>query len=210
MIEAVSTERVFSLPSFEGLKLIWSYTEKQPNLGICELINLIEKIDPDGASLDLNASAYLATLIEKNCPSDGSPFYQACIKAVLIRHQPLWAKSMRQGRKRFVSSLDKNDQDVFAAAGLMEDPPSKEIVLWWDDVSGHARLQLDIQKMEQARAAERLSIAHEESRLSKIGIDRSPVWMGLEDNYAGYDVLSFDFGVDGLVNKMIEVKSTTA
>ena len=208
MIQTVSTERVFSLSSFEGLKLIRNYAGKQPDLGICELIRLIERIEPDGVSLDLVAAGYLDTLVEKSCPTDGPPFYQACIKAVLVRHQPIWAKSMRQGRKRFVSSLDRNDQDVFAAAGLMEDPPSTEVVFWWDDIAGHARLQIDIQKMEQARAAERLSISHEIDRLSSIGIGRSPIWTGLEDNFAGYDVLSFDHGNSGVVNIMIEVKST--
>ena len=204
------TERVFSLPAFEGLRLIWSYAEKQPDLDTGALIQLIEKVDADGTSLDLEASAYLGTIVDNNCPSDGPPFYQACIKAVLVRHQPLWAKSMRQGRKRFVMSLDRNDQDIFAAAGLMHDMPSKDVVLWWDDVAGHARLQTDIEKMEQARAAERLSIAHEKERLSMLGIEKEPEWMGLDDNYAGYDILSYDDGEHGVVNRMIEVKSTIA
>ena len=206
----VSTERVFSLAALEGLKLIWKYSALQPDLELPELQVLIEKVDADGASVDLEASAYLGTLLEPDCPRDGVSYYQVCIKAVLIKHQPIWAKSMRTGRKRFVSSLDQNDQDIFAAAGLMEDPPSTEVVSWWDDVVGHSRLLTDVQKMAQARQAELLTIEHERQRMAELGIVREPEWPGLDDNFAGYDVLSYDLAGNRLVARMIEVKSTVA
>lgn len=210
MTGAISTERLFSLPSFEGLKLFRSYAAKQPDLLDQEIVKLIEKVDPDGESLDLEAGAYLGTLVGADCPMEGGEFYQACIKVVVIQHQPLWAKAMRAGRKRFVSSLSLDDQDIFKAAGLLEDPPSLEIVKWWDDVVGHARLISDNEKMEQARVAEMLSIEHERERLAILNIEKEPGWPGLDNNYAGYDVLSFDKSEHGLVNIMIEVKSTIA
>ena len=210
MTAAISTERLFSLPAFEGLKLFRTYAVEQPYLPDQDVISLIEKVDPDGASLDLEAGAYLGTLVGADCPMEGGAFYQACIKVVVIQHQPLWAKTMRAGRKRFVSSLNQDDQDIFKAAGLLEDPPSIEIVKWWDDVVGHARLITDTQKMEQARAAELLSLEHERERLASLNIEKAPEWPGLDNNFAGYDILSFDKGAHGLVNRMIEVKSTIA
>jgi len=45
-------------------------------------------------------------------------------------------------------------------------------------------------------------------RLRLIGIHKEPKWPGFDDNYAGYDVLSYDHGEFGLQNRMIEVKST--
>lgn len=206
----VAPKKLFSLASFEGLKLIRLYRDEQPELVITEIISLIEKVDPDGRSIDLEASAYLHTLVDSGCTLDNPDFYQICIKTVIMNHQPVWAKSMRQGRKRFVRGLDLNDQDVFIAAGLMLDPPPPEVVTWWDDVSGHARLHTDIQKMEQARNAERLTINHETQRLINHGIDREPEWVGLDDNFAGYDVLSYDLHGSRIMNKMIEVKSTNA
>jgi len=206
----ISTERVFSLPCFEGLRLLRQYSALQPKLSTDELISLVENIEADGSSLDLEASVHLATIVEADCPLEGGIFYQFCIKAVLLKHQPIWSKAMRTGRKRFVKTLDKNDQDVFAAAGLMADPPEQDVITWWDDVSGHARLIVDQLKMKQGRAAEILSLEHERKRLTELGVQREPKWPGLDDNFAGYDVLSFDV-VDGeLRNKMIEVKSTTA
>lgn len=60
----------------------------------------------------------------------------------------IWSKAMRSGRSRFVRTLGVNDQDVFAAAGLMENPTPQHVVTWWDTVSGHARLISDQEKME--------------------------------------------------------------
>ncbi len=206
----VTTERLFSLSTFEGLKLLRKYNAQQPGLPTQELIALIEKVDANGLSLDLIASAYLWKIVDWDGAKDGRDFYQVCIKAVLIKHQPIWSKAMRTGRKRFVKSLDKNDQDVFAAAGLMGDPPSAGVVSWWDDVVGHSRLITDKKKMDQARAAERLSLNHERERLAKLGITKEPEWPGLDDNFAGYDILSYEIDEFGPTNRMIEVKSTTA
>lgn len=210
MTVVISTERLFSLSAFEGLKLFRSYEVKRPELLLNELITLIENVESDGLSIDLEAGAYLGSLVGSNCSMEGSVFYQTCIKAVVVQHQPIWSKTMRSGRKRFVNSLDKDDQDVFRFAGLMGEKPSLEVVSWWDDVVGHARLIVDGEKMEQARVAERLSIEHESERLTKLKISRKPEWPGLDDNFAGYDVLSYEQGEFGLLNLMIEVKSTTA
>ena len=62
--------------------------------------------------------------------------------------------------------------------------------------------------MKQAREAEQLTMEYEIKRLTALGIDIPPIWKGLDDNWAGYDVLSYDPGPFGPVNRMIEVKST--
>jgi hypothetical protein len=204
-----STERVFSLSSFEGVRLIRIYAAKQPGRPVPELLSIIEKIEPDGASLDLEASAYLNELVDPECVLNGDAFYQACISAVVTKHQPIWSKAMRQGRMRFLDTLEVNDRDIFAAAGLQKDPPPPHVVAWWDSISSFARLVVDLQKMVQARAAEQFTMDHEIQRLSDLGIEKTPIWKGLDDNFAGYDVLSYDLGEFGLINRMIEVKSST-
>lgn len=158
----------------------------------------------------MEASVYLSEIVEKDCPLNGHAFYQTCIRGVLLKHQPIWAKLMRQGRQRFVKKLDPNDQDIFAAAGLLENPTPIHVVKWWDSVSGYARVLTDQEKMEQGRAAEVLTLEYERERLKALGIDLEPEWPGFDDNFAGYDVLSYDHGPHGIQNKLIEVKSTTA
>lgn len=210
MTGVVSTERLLSLSSFAALQLIRTYQADHAELETAELVELIKGVEADAPSLDLEAASTLHETVHPDCPLDGQPFYQACIKEIVVTHQPIWAKSMRQGRIRFTDSLSKDDRDVFAAAGLLESPPSEDVVTWWDDVVGHARLAIEIEKMEQARAAEKLTIDHEINRLQEIGIEREPVWKGLDDNYAGYDVLSYDLEDGKEVRRMIEVKSTVA
>jgi hypothetical protein len=208
MTGAPSTKRVFALSAFEGVRLIRIYAAKQPQCSIPELLTIIEHIEADAVNLDLEASVYLNELVDAGCPLDGDGFYQACITAIVTKHQPNWCKAMRQGRMRLLDSLDSNDRDVFAAAGLAKDPPPLAVVTWWDTVTGSARLVVDLEKMAQARKAEQLTMDHETKRLAELGIDRSPEWKGLDDNYAGYDVLSYDAGEFGPVSRMIEVKST--
>lgn len=209
MSGSLPTERLFSLSCFEGLRLFRIYAENHKGLPQAELLELVHQVEVDANSLDMEAAVELHLHLDIACQLDGEPFFQSCIKTVVIRHQPIWAKTMRQGRVRFIDSLDSDDRDVFAAAGLLNDPPNIEVVGWWDDVVGHARLAVDIEKMEQARRAEALTIEHEKERLKALGISKAPEWTGLDDNFAGYDVLSHDL-VDGAeVNRMIEVKSTT-
>ena len=208
MTELIPMQRVFSLSCFEGLRLLIKHEEQQPDLSLSELVTLVEKVEADALSLDLEASAYLSGLIEHDAESDGTTYYQNCIKAVLRQRQPDWAKIMQSGRKRFVQKLGVDDRSVFEAAGLMVDPPSQELVSWWDDISGYARLKHNLESMERAREAELLTIEREKGRLTSIGISKDPVWLGLDDNYAGYDVLTYDKVQTQLVNRLIEVKST--
>ncbi|NKC27772.1 DUF3883 domain-containing protein [Ochrobactrum ciceri] len=91
----------------------------------------------------------------------------------------------------------------------MDDPTPHHVVVWWDIVSGYARLRSDQEKMEQGRFAEILTLDHERERLKAMGIDKQPEWPGFDDNYAGYDVLSYDHGHTGIQTRLIEVKSTS-
>ena len=210
MSARLPTERVFALPCFEGLRLLRRYQAQHPAMPVDELLVIIYRVEADARNLDMEASVYLSGIVEADCVLTGRAFYQSCIRAVLISHQPLWAKAMRSGRKRFVRTLDRNDQDIFNAAGLMDEPPAIQVVEWWDEVAGHARLLSDQLKMQQGRAAEILTLDYERERLQKLGIDREPEWPGFDDNFAGYDVLSFDKTDSGIIGRMIEVKSTTS
>lgn len=205
-----TTERVFSLSAFEGVRLIRTYAAKQPSTPLDQLLPIIERIESDAPSLDLQASLYLHHIVDENCPLTGNAFYQACISAVVTKHQPNWSNAMRQGRMRFLDSLETNDHDVFVAAGLAKEPPPIEVVRWWDTVSGYARMIADIERMDRAREAEALSMEYERKRLHKLGINKEPEWKGLDDNFAGYDVLSYDTGEFAPTNRLIEVKSTIA
>lgn len=210
-MSGVSTRRLFSMPAFEGLRQLRVCLQENPSNEIQAAIDIVSAVEADAATFDLEASIELHELVSADCFLDGHSFYRECIAAVVITKQPIWAKQMLNGRKRFVSKLnDEDDKSMFEAGGLLLDPPTTEIIDWWDSISGKVRLAKDSIKNAQARLAESLSMQYEQNRLLEIGIELQPEWTGFEDNFAGYDVLSYDEGEYSPRNKLIEVKSTTA
>jgi hypothetical protein len=210
-------ERLFSMPAFEGLRVLRIHKNNQPNLATQDLVQLVLKVEPDAQSLDLNAAGNLLPLVEPTIPNDGVVFYRACISAVLLGYPPVWLRVLTQGRSRFLQKLGRDEQSIFRQAALLDDLPDQVVLEWWDRITGRARLEGDQAKMEQARRAERMTIEKEKERLKELGIDLKPIWMGLEDNFAGYDVLSYEPGEPAPTNLepaptnlLIEVKSTTA
>jgi hypothetical protein len=117
---------------------------------------------------------------------------------------------MLQGRSRFYSALERDEQSIFRQAGILDQPPDDGFVEWWDGLTGEMRLLADLERLTRGRAAERLTLAYEAERLAEDGIDQEPQWIGFDDNTKGYDVLSFEWSGNNIVNKLIEVKSTIA
>jgi hypothetical protein len=203
-------ERVFSMPAFEGLRVLRLYKEKQPKLPLPDLIQLVAKVEPDAYSLDLDAATKLAVIVDPLLPSDGVPFYRGCISAVLLQHQPAWLRVLTLGRFRFLKKLGRDEYSLFRQAVLLDHEPDEIVVAWWDHVTGLVRLEGDKQKQERSRRAERLTYEGEKNRLRELGINLKPIWMGLEDHTAGFDILSYEPAIPVPVSKLIEVKSTIA
>ena len=149
-------------------------------------------------------------LVDASLPNDGMPFYRGCMAAVLQQHQPAWLEILTLGKSRFLRKLGRDEYSLFRQAQLLDEEPDDIVVAWWDRVSGLVRLESDRLKQERSRRAERLTIEIEKTRLKALGILLQPKWMGLDDNTAGFDVLSYDPGKPDPTNKLIEVKSTIA
>ena len=203
-------ERVFSLPALGGLQSLRLHLLADPKMAIEEALTILRAGDLDVQGLDLDASVALLSLVPSEVPNDGPGFYRGCIKYVLLAYQPIWARTMIQGRSRFYAALERDEQSIFRQAGIMDEPPEDDFVEWWDALAGEMRLVTDLERLLRGRAAERLTIAHELARMKEEGITEEPRWIGLDDNTKGYDVLSFELDGNKLVNKLIEVKSTIA
>jgi hypothetical protein len=202
------------MSAFEGLRIIRRESASSPGLVAEELTQLILQIESDANTLDLEASHYLDEIVDDDLPVTGIEFYRGCISSILIFALPDWAKLITLGRRRFVQKLYGEEfrdvKSLFRQAGLLNEPPTDSDIAWWDFVSGRVRLAGDKLKLERAREAEKLSLQLEESRLIKDGVTKKPQWIAIEDNTAGYDVLSYTKNDYGLINKLIEVKSTIA
>lgn len=202
------------MSAFEGLRLIRKQSASNPHLSFDEIIQVIAILEPVSLSLDIEASLYLHSLVDKTAPYMGTEFYRHCISSLIVEAFPAWAKLITLGRNRFMQKLYGEEfrdvRSLFRQAGLLSDPPTKFDIEWWDFVSGRVRLEGDRQKLERGRMAEELSLEYERKRLKSEGIVKEPKWMAIEDNTAGYDILSYNKGTYDLINKLIEVKSTVA
>jgi len=213
-VTAVPFSRLFSMPAFEGLRVLRSFLLRRPTEDLATVAEIINLTDPNATSYDLDASITLHDLVPSDTSHAGVVFYRACIEAILLVELPEWAKLMTLGRGRFIKRLSSEDyrdiRSLFREAKLLEEPPSLEVVEWWDSLQTHVRVQSDTEKLRRARKAEKLSIEYESARLARLGLDLEPRWMSIEDNTVGYDVLSYESGAFGPLNKLIEVKSTIA
>jgi hypothetical protein len=200
--------RLFSMSAFEALRSIRIYRRNYPRLPVAELTNLIISIDPGG--FDYAAAGHLDRYVPASAePHKPATFYRACIEG-LIQQKPIWMKTVVLGRRKFTQKLSRDEEQCFRLAGLLDDKLDSNVVDWWDMISSQMRRLSSEDAMRRARAAERLSLQYECKRLERFGILKPPIWMSIEDNTAGYDILSYDPGNIDPINKLIEVKSTVA
>jgi hypothetical protein len=210
----VDFDRLFSISAFEGLRLMRAAIAAVPEVTLETCPSALIAHSPQARMYDLEAAKELHPLVAVEAPYDTVMFYRECILAVLLLKMPAFAKLMTLGRGRFIKRIKGSDyrdiRSVFREAKLLDDPPSSDDISWWDLVQGRVRLNFDQERLARARHAESLSIAHEQAELAKLGIKRAPIWMAIDDNTAGYDVLSYRLTAVGTTNLLIEVKSTIA
>lgn len=197
--------------AFEALRSLRKQSEQTPKLEKQRLISLIQSVDSNANQLDFEAALELEKMVAPDASWDiAHEFYRNCIFTVILTQKMSWAKSITLGRDIFLKQLSRDEHQCFRSAKLLDDPPSDDIVTWWDTLSGHMRQEQNRTKLDQARKAEKLSLSYEFDRLKHLGIDLSPEWTAVNDNRVGYDIKSYDVGQGGPINRLIEVKSTIA
>lgn len=202
------------MPAFEGLRVLRKYEADRPAAAPGELVPVIRQVEATADSLDFEAAIFLHEQVSREAPHESVGFYRECISTVILLDVPDWAKLVTLGRGTFIKRLREDEfrdvRSLFRQAKLLDDPPELDDVQWWDALQTRVRLQKDLEFNKRARDAELLSLEREKAELAKAGIDKAPVWMAIDDNTAGYDILSFWPGDYGPRNKLIEVKSTVA
>lgn len=207
-------DRLFTISAFEGLRIMRSVIAAVPEVTIEACPDALVAHSPQAQNYDLEAALELHALVSADAPHGDVLFYRECILAVMLLKMPAFARLMTLGRGRFIKRIKGDEyrdiRSVFREAKLLEDPPTNGDIAWWDTIQGRVRLNFDQERLIRARHAESLSLTYEQGELAKLGIDRAPVWMAIDDNTAGYDVLSYRPAEVGERNLLIEVKSTVA
>jgi hypothetical protein len=116
--------------------------------------------------------------------------------------QPPWAKLIPAGRAEALPFMPPSARQCFYESELDREPPSDEVVAWWDELASAARGRAADYLSEVGRAGERCSILYEESR-----VGRRPNWHSIETNKSGYDLLSIAESSDPS-DLQIEVKAS--
>ncbi|WP_409998548.1 DUF3883 domain-containing protein [Bradyrhizobium sp. SZCCHNR1002] len=201
----VDASRVCSMSAFEALRTIRRYRLSFPALNCDQLLSLISRVEI--GALDYEAASSLDLTTREVDAANAPQFFRACLEGVIALNE-VWLRTASLGRQKFVQKLDRDQASCFRCAGLLDEPPSPETVAWWDALQSHGRQLTDERLLLQGREAEQRSLRYEQTRLAEMAIALQPVWMAVEDNTAGYDILSYDRGVSAPVSRLIEVKSS--
>jgi hypothetical protein len=164
------------------------------------------------SSLDYKAAVEI-------CEEHGmSPFCPSLVRTeelrqtlfrLAVRFQPFWAKISFLGRDRVRAVLSDGPAQCLRYAGLLG-PIDESVRQWWDELAAHFRAEQSQKLLEIGRRGEQLSFQLETETVQRLGISEAPVWISIEDNTAGYDILSHRLTETGGLSKLfIEAKATT-
>ncbi len=201
-------DRILAMSAFEAAYLIRSFRERNPNLSTTDLIATARAVRSDFYPHDYDAGLILEQSIPPASMMPMETFFTAAIEGVIKTRSPVWARLAPAGRNHVLRAIDVNGAQCLRAAGLLRtDPRATD---WWDALASANRSERDARLLAQGREGERLSLAYESERLRREGINREPVWVAIDDNTVGYDILSHAWHDDGEINRLIEVKTTQA
>lgn len=200
-------ERVLSMSAFEAAYLIRSFREKNPHLSTPDLVETIRAVRTDFYSHDYEAGIALEAEISVAAAPLES-FFTAAIEVVIASHQPIWERLAPAGRNHVLQAVGVNGAQCLRAAGLLD--TSLRATNWWDALATAHRGERDARLLAQGREGERLSLDYEKARLHGEGIVREPVWVAIDDNMVGYDILSYTRHDGTEISRLIEVKTTQA
>ncbi len=205
--EEVRFFRMGALAAVIGLK---QYLEQHDDALPTEAAVALKRTDADYAGADFESGLELLQQLPKEIDFRKFSLAIRDILSFLIEsRRPWWLRLFPLGRQLLANSLTKDELQTFRIAGLMDVPPTPDVLKWWDYFASRARQNANETNLERGRDGELLTLEYERKRLARLGIHEEPKWIAIEDNTAGYDVLSYDKSEYGLVNKLIEVKATT-
>jgi hypothetical protein len=200
-------ERLLSMSAFEAAYLLRKFRLKHPNFSDEDIILTARSIKADNFPHDYVSGLMLEKAIaDFDLEEYLEDFFLAAIDVSIMKNRPLWIRIAPSGRDHVLRVMGVNEIQCLRAAGLMN--TTQRAIDWWDRLALLTRNERDAQLLAQGRQAERLSLLYERDRLHRLGISQEPQWIALEDNTVGYDILSYSWSSEAIVNQLIEVKSS--
>lgn len=201
-------DRILAMSAFEAAYLIRCFREKNPELSTADLVATARAVRADFYPHDYDAGLDLERQISLEFAGPIESFFTAAIEAIITSCSPVWARLAPAGRNHVLQAIGVNGTQCLRAAGLLD--TGAGAIDWWDALAAANRSERDAMLLAQGRVGERLSLAYEADRLQREGISREPIWVAIDDNTVGYDILSYALHDVGEINRLIEVKTTQA
>lgn len=205
---SASAERLLSMSVFEAALVIRTFKEKNVGLSDDEVVHTVRSVRADLYPLDYEAGLLLENVLPTNIDISPRAFFRSCVDRIVALKNPLWVRLAPGGREQVTRALGLNVAQCLRAAGLLDNPPDRDTWLWWDRLAGVVRADRDAALLVQGREAELWSYERECAFVADAGIERTPMWVSIEDNNLGYDILSYRIEGENEINRLIEVKST--
>lgn len=201
-------ERVLAMSAFEAAYLIRTTRKKNPELSTPDLIATVRSVRTDFYPHDYDAGVAIEGRISPQLITPPEAFFTAAIEAIIVDRSPIWARLAPAGRNHVLQAIGVNGVQCLRSAGLLN--TDARAIDWWDALATVNRGERDARLLKQGREGERRSLEYENVRLQREGISRVPVWVAIDDNTVGYDILSYTWHEGSEVNRLIEVKTTQA
>lgn len=187
------------------------HLETYPGISIMDAVRQLRNGPVFRSSLDYDAAMSLCEEhgMSPFCPSaTRSEELRQTLFGLAIRLKPFWAKVSYLGRDRVRAVLTDGPAQCLRYAGLLG-PIDESVRQWWDDLASYFRAEQSTKLLEIGRQGEQLSFQLETETLQNLGISEVPVWVSIEDNTAGYDILSHRRNQTGELSRFfIEAKAT--
>src|ERR1035437_421249 len=106
------------------------------------------------------------------------------LEQIISSLRPAWAALATRGRNAVASYAPHDAVQCLTEAGLL-DQTDAQTVEWWDRLARDYRSVRDDDRTETGRLGERCTFEYERQRTGA-----QPVWVALDSNDAGYDIIS--------------------
>jgi Domain of unknown function (DUF3883) len=195
---------------FEAILALQHIRANSRDASTNEAVSVLASLSSRHANLDYSS----ALKYERYFQVSADDPYEKCLRSYLCELssvlRPTWLSLTSHGRDAVRKSMSATERQCFTCAGFFADNPEPDVLKWWDARAAEARGERDLDCTGVGREAEALSLKYEIERLRALGIARKPIWVALENQSAGYDLLSYDLEENNAVPRLIEVKGSNA
>lgn len=114
-----------------------------------------------------------------------SSYLRIMLENYIASIRPTWSNRIPYGRKESTIFMSKDEQACFYEANLLDDPPTEDVIQWWDKIAESLRKQQDEKKNAIGRKGEQITVEYEKKRT-----ETDPKWVSIDSNLSGYDIKS--------------------